>query len=79
MNRAPGKPGKGNYWTMHPNCGDMFSNGSFLRRNKRFKFKSQRQQARQQHPAFSADHAHQDESSYANPFPCKWLIDILHF
>lgn len=32
-----GKPGKGNYWTMHPSSGDMFGSGSFLRRAKRFK------------------------------------------
>lgn len=32
-----GKPGKGNYWTMHPGSGDMFGSGSFLRRAKRFK------------------------------------------
>ena len=37
--RAPGRPGKGNYWALHPSCGDMFSNGSFLRRAKRFKVK----------------------------------------
>ena len=35
--RAPGRPGKGNYWALHPQCGDMFANGSFLRRAKRFK------------------------------------------
>ncbi|KAK3601439.1 hypothetical protein CHS0354_033565 [Potamilus streckersoni] len=35
--RSPGRPGKGNYWTLHPSCGDMFENGSFLRRAKRFK------------------------------------------
>lgn len=32
-----GKPGKGNYWTLHPASGDMFGSGSFLRRAKRFK------------------------------------------
>ena len=35
--RSQGRPGKGNYWALHPSCGDMFSNGSFLRRAKRFK------------------------------------------
>ncbi|XP_046572324.1 forkhead box protein D1-like [Haliotis rubra] len=35
--RPPGKPGKGNLWALHPSCGDMFGNGSFLRRAKRFK------------------------------------------
>jgi len=35
--REPGNPGKGNYWTMDPDAEDMFDNGSFLRRRKRFK------------------------------------------
>ena len=35
--RRQDKPGKGSYWSLHPNCGDMFENGSFLRRRKRFK------------------------------------------
>nr|XP_033771168.1 forkhead box protein D2-like [Geotrypetes seraphini] len=39
--REPGNPGKGNYWTLDPESADMFDNGSFLRRRKRFK----RQQA----------------------------------
>lgn len=35
--RRPDRPGKGSYWALHPFCGDMFENGSFLRRRKRFK------------------------------------------
>ncbi|XP_023674343.1 forkhead box protein D3-B-like [Paramormyrops kingsleyae] len=35
--REPGNPGKGNYWTLDPQSEDMFDNGSFLRRRKRFK------------------------------------------
>ncbi|KYO19320.1 forkhead box protein E3 [Alligator mississippiensis] len=35
--REPGQPGKGNYWTLDPAAEDMFDNGSFLRRRKRFK------------------------------------------
>ncbi|XP_017285960.1 forkhead box protein D1-like [Kryptolebias marmoratus] len=35
--REPGNPGKGNYWTLDPMSADMFANGSFLRRRKRFK------------------------------------------
>ncbi|XP_054159668.1 forkhead box protein B1-like [Oppia nitens] len=35
--RRPDRPGKGSYWALHPTSGDMFENGSFLRRRKRFK------------------------------------------
>nr|AGL33698.1 winged helix/forkhead transcription factor [Schmidtea mediterranea] len=35
--REPGNPGKGNYWTLDPRSEDMFDNGSFLRRRKRYK------------------------------------------
>ncbi|XP_026216114.1 forkhead box protein D1-like [Anabas testudineus] len=37
MPREPGNPGKGNYWTLDPMSADMFENGSFLRRRRRFK------------------------------------------
>ncbi|XP_048354086.1 forkhead box protein S1 [Sphaerodactylus townsendi] len=30
------KPGKGNFWTLDPECHNMFENGSFLRRRRRF-------------------------------------------
>ncbi|KAK2119461.1 Forkhead box protein D4-like 1 [Saguinus oedipus] len=35
--REPGHPGKGSYWSLDPASQDMFDNGSFLRRRKRFK------------------------------------------
>ena len=35
--REPGKPGKGNYWALDPAAEDMFDNGSYRRRRKRFK------------------------------------------
>ena len=35
--REPGNPGKGNFWTLDPMAEDMFDNGSFLRRRKRYK------------------------------------------
>ncbi|ESN92224.1 hypothetical protein HELRODRAFT_89836, partial [Helobdella robusta] len=35
--RETGNPGKGNYWSLDPASEDMFDNGSFLRRRKRFK------------------------------------------
>uniref|UniRef100_A0A4W3HG49 Forkhead box E1 n=1 Tax=Callorhinchus milii TaxID=7868 RepID=A0A4W3HG49_CALMI len=37
MPREPGRPGKGNYWTLDPAADGMFDSGSFLRRRKRFK------------------------------------------
>ncbi|KAF5403869.1 hypothetical protein PHET_02449 [Paragonimus heterotremus] len=42
--REPGNPGKGNYWILDPNSEDMFDNGSFLRRRKRYKRFQQKQQ-----------------------------------
>ncbi|XP_041832047.1 hepatocyte nuclear factor 3-beta-like [Melanotaenia boesemani] len=35
--RAPDKPGKGSLWALHPDSGNMFENGCYLRRQKRFK------------------------------------------
>lgn len=41
MARSPDKPGKGSYWTLHPDSGNMFENGCYLRRQKRFKCEKQ--------------------------------------
>ncbi|CAI9564972.1 unnamed protein product [Staurois parvus] len=40
--RSPEKPGKGSYWTLHPDSGNMFENGCYLRRQKRFKCEKSR-------------------------------------
>ena len=37
--RSADRPGKGSYWTLHPDSGNMFENGCYLRRQKRFKIK----------------------------------------
>ncbi|XP_062840774.1 forkhead box D7 [Trichomycterus rosablanca] len=50
MPREPGNPGKGNYWTLDPNSADMFENGSFLRRRKRFKRQHFRFSLLKEHP-----------------------------
>ena len=42
--RRPDQPGKGSLWALHPDCGTMFENGSFLRRRKRFKSERDRTQ-----------------------------------
>ncbi|XP_014663542.1 PREDICTED: forkhead box protein A2-A-like [Priapulus caudatus] len=39
--RTPDKPGKGSFWTLHPDSGNMFENGCYLRRQKRFKCREQ--------------------------------------
>lgn len=46
--RSPDKPGKGSYWTLHPDSGNMFENGCYLRRQKRFKC-PKKEQLRQEH------------------------------
>ncbi|XP_076342425.1 uncharacterized protein LOC143242808 [Tachypleus tridentatus] len=33
--RTQEKPGKGSFWTLHPDSGNMFENGCYLRRQKR--------------------------------------------
>ena len=38
--RSPERPGKGSYWTLHNMAGNMFENGCYLRRQKRFKYRS---------------------------------------
>jgi len=35
--RSADRPGKGSYWMLHPDAGNMFENGCYLRRQKRFK------------------------------------------
>ncbi|XP_066573950.1 hepatocyte nuclear factor 3-beta [Amia ocellicauda] len=35
--RCPEMPGKGSYWALHPDSGNMFENGCYMRRQKRFR------------------------------------------
>lgn len=35
--REKSRPGKGNYWTLDPNAGDMFEDGNFKRRKRRLR------------------------------------------
>ncbi|XP_050400997.1 forkhead box protein B1-like, partial [Patella vulgata] len=62
--RGPGRPGKGNYWSLHPSCGDMFGNGSFLRRAKRFKLPKAK---RHENAALQAMNAYAPFGFYGNP------------
>ncbi|KAM3624856.1 uncharacterized protein V6R79_002757 [Siganus canaliculatus] len=56
--RRPDQPGKGSFWALHPSCGDMFENGSFLRRRKRFKVSGAQQATDQLAPSKAHDAAH---------------------
>ena len=68
--RSPDKPGKGSYWTLHPDSGNMFENGCYLRRQKRFKCQkkevlrqTQRQQAAQAQPGGAPGSVSSDTSN----------------
>lgn len=52
--REPGNPGKGNFWTLDPLAEDMFDNGSFLRRRKRYKRTSLNHHHHHHHAVFPA-------------------------
>ncbi|XP_034771171.2 forkhead box protein A2-like [Acipenser ruthenus] len=39
--RSPEAPGKGSYWALHPDSGNMFENGCYMRRQKRFRCQKQ--------------------------------------
>uniref|UniRef100_A0A8C3U452 Forkhead box S1 n=1 Tax=Catharus ustulatus TaxID=91951 RepID=A0A8C3U452_CATUS len=68
------KPGKGNYWTLDPDCYNMFENGSFLRRRRRFTRKRGLRDA----PGTEGD----EGRGYSSPSgtgrlqPCLYLPDI---
>ncbi|CAH8574346.1 unnamed protein product [Schistosoma turkestanicum] len=68
VSREPGNPGKGNYWTLDPQSEDMFDNGSFLRRRKRYKRSPTRVDSRrideQDYRHQCLDQQHQQERSH---------------
>ncbi|CAL1615541.1 unnamed protein product [Knipowitschia caucasica] len=67
--REPGNPGKGNYWSLDPASEDMFDNGSFLRRRKRFK-RHQPKDRLMFFPGYRAfPYSVQGQSPPALPFP----------
>ncbi len=67
--REPGNPGKGNYWTLDPNSEDMFDNGSFLRRRKRFKRRGQKSSSLNHQQVHDDHDRHRaaNEASATNP------------
>ncbi|XP_022101772.1 forkhead box protein D3-like [Acanthaster planci] len=66
--REPGNPGKGNYWTLDPASEDMFDNGSFLRRRKRYKRQApDLGLGLREHSAFLAGSPYGHHISYGHP------------
>ena len=71
------KPGKGSYWTLDPEARNMFDNGSYLRRRKRFKKKDllrdtkdeeiKRQPSDAQHSSISGNETPSDHPSHRQP------------
>ncbi|KAM8947381.1 forkhead box protein C2 [Pelodytes ibericus] len=57
------KPGKGSYWTLDPDSYNMFENGSFLRRRRRFKKKDVSKEKDDRHPK---DHQGKLQSSISS-------------
>ncbi|XP_066257145.1 forkhead box protein D3-A-like [Euwallacea similis] len=64
--REPGNPGKGNYWTLDPLAEDMFDNGSFLRRRKRYKRPSANLMLRDHHASAMVAQFLQSQDNYHN-------------
>ncbi|CAG9762093.1 unnamed protein product [Ceutorhynchus assimilis] len=64
--REPGNPGKGNYWTLDPLAEDMFDNGSFLRRRKRYKRPSANLMLRDHHASAMVAQFLQSQENYHN-------------
>ena len=65
--REPGNPGKGNYWTLDPASEDMFDNGSFLRRRKRYKRSSHLDMMGQGPPFMSAADSYFHHHGFLGP------------
>ncbi|XP_077376595.1 forkhead box protein B1-like [Festucalex cinctus] len=69
--RGPERPGKGGMWALHPLCGDMFRNGSFLRRRKRFKATQPPARGRPPHPHL---HPRPPPPPFRHPFAIESLM-----
>uniref|UniRef100_A0A8C4QSY2 Forkhead box A2 n=1 Tax=Eptatretus burgeri TaxID=7764 RepID=A0A8C4QSY2_EPTBU len=65
--RSPDKPGKGSFWALHPESGNMFENGCYLRRQKRFKCEKKIAQKLQ---AQEAARHQQDASGHSGTTTC---------
>ena len=64
--RTPDKPGKGSFWSLHPQSGNMFENGCYLRRQKRFKCPSRDEKRRSRGGSSSKRNNNNNSSSSEN-------------
>ena len=67
VTRQADKPGKGSYWALHPDSHNMFENGCFLRRQKRFKC-AEKESLRQK--IKHSVNSHSNSGSSCNKTPC---------
>lgn len=67
--------GKGSYWTLHPDSGNMFENGCYLRRQKRFKCPIRQAQKAAQRAAAVAGRLSAESSTSMPRDPCRKLSD----
>ncbi|KAK4871593.1 hypothetical protein RN001_015717 [Aquatica leii] len=83
--RRPDRPGKGAFWALHPSALDMFENGSFLRRRKRFKLPKNVSQeleslAKLQNSSFGAVSLQEStapaSSINTSPSPCSINVNL---
>ncbi|CAF1555082.1 unnamed protein product, partial [Adineta ricciae] len=65
VTRDDKRPGKGSYWMLHPDSHNMFENGSYLRRRRRFKQESN--STNQRHQASSRSKTHQTSPNSISP------------
>ncbi|KAH7941847.1 hypothetical protein HPB49_017936 [Dermacentor silvarum] len=63
--RTPDKPGKGSFWTLHPDSGNMFENGCYLRRQKRFKCEKREAVRQAQKTTTGGSHHHNSKAKMA--------------
>ncbi|XP_018494448.1 forkhead box protein D1-like [Galendromus occidentalis] len=76
------KPGKGSYWTLHPESLNMFENGSYLRRRRRFKKsdlerKNDQQQQQQQQLQQLQQEQQQQHHQHQQQQTCFTAADVV--
>ncbi|KAJ8405189.1 hypothetical protein AAFF_G00321800 [Aldrovandia affinis] len=89
--RSPDSPGKGSYWALHPDSGNMFENGCYMRRQKRFRCprtgerKGQKEEKKRhssqppsilQHHSLSLDPCMRTEPLNHHPFSISQLMGV---